>query len=294
MASLQYKFIDFLVRYFLPKTLKTKRQYEKKLREAEQQGNVPYVPDFKNFHVDHSMKNIAGMDCYFLNTNGKNNAIAVYFHGGGYINQPVKQHWQLVDRIAYNTGTEIWAPIYPKVPFCNAAQAYESIFALYEELIKRADGRRIILIGDSAGGGIALSLAYQCMRKNLKCPDRVILLSPWLDVSMTLPGQKELEAKDSMLGIYALKKCGELWAGNLDVKDPLPSPLYCTGNKALQITVFTGTHDILHTDAKALYRNAGKNIITYIEIPGAGHCYPLLPVKEAKEAVSKIEQILKN
>jgi acetyl esterase/lipase len=278
----------------MKKLLTDQQTFENALQDRLKQGEIPYQLKYKRFTVDVKEDAIAGMDYYILNPKKKKNKNKIlYFHGGGYIEQPVSLHWRFLNKIARDTGTEIWVPIYPIIPYYNADYAYKSLLILYELFSASLENGNIILMGDSAGGGLVLGMAQQIRDMQLKQPADLIMISPWLDVTMSSPAIKEIEPKDVMLGSCGLGICGELWAGNKQTKDPMVSPLYGELNGLGRMTVFTGTCDILNADAHSLLKKAASQNITidFNEKQYMGHVYPVLPIHEAKEAIRKIETI---
>lgn len=125
-------------------------------------------------------------------------------------------------------------------------------------------------------------------------PSDLILVSPWLDLSMTNPLIEKINPSDATRDPYGLRICGEMWAGKRDLKDPIPSPLYGDLNLDCNFNLFTGTYDILNGDSKALrarMKKLGKNI-SYHEEKGLPHDYVLWPVSEAKKALKEICSLL--
>jgi acetyl esterase/lipase len=80
-------------------------------------------------------------------------------------------------------------------------------------------------MGDSAGGGFALALAQALLEKELPQPGNIILISPWLDITMTNPEIPAFEEKDPMLAVYGLAEIGKVYAGNTDPGHYMLSPI---------------------------------------------------------------------
>jgi monoterpene epsilon-lactone hydrolase len=139
-------------------------------------------------------------------------------------------------------------------------------------------------MGDSAGGGMTVAVALQLRDRGLAAPYRTVLISPWLDISVAAPDISALAAKDHELAPPGLVAAGELYRGEVPAEDPRVSPINGGPFGLGPITLFSGTHDILHSDAKRfvpLGREAGVSI-DYHEVPGTLHVYPLFPIPEAK------------
>jgi acetyl esterase/lipase len=121
----------------------------------------------------------------------------VYVHGGGWVNQIVVQHWQLAARIAVEAGTRVAIPIYPLVPFGTADQVVPAV----ADLVRTSTARygRTCLVGDSAGGQVALSAAI-LLRDSQHTVPRTVLISPALDLSLTNPEIDIVQPSDPWLG----------------------------------------------------------------------------------------------
>ncbi len=234
------------------------------------------------------------MDVYYINKNEKRNKLILYFHGGGYVEQPVAQHWQFLDKIALATDAEIIVPIYPKAPEYQYMESIERLLTIYQSQLSNTDAGNIIFMGDSAGGGLALALAEYLLESELPQPAKIILLSPWLDITMENTDIQSLDAKDPSLGIYGLIQMGKAWAGTTDAKHYLLSPLYGKILGLGKISVFVGEHELFLADARK-FRDFAKsqNVeINYYEYPKMNHVFPLYPIPEARKAQKQIIDII--
>lgn len=235
----------------------------------------------------------SGKTQYF--TVGESNltdTLIFYFHGGGFIDQPKSQHWDIIEKIAVQTETPVVVPIYPKVTSYNCDDAYSEVFALYSEYAVNNDIKKIIFIGDSSGGNFALSFAMQLRKAELTQPQKLILISPWMDLSMSNPQMQDFIGKDYMVGYEGLKIIGERWAGDRSIYDPVVSPLYGNFIGLGKIVIFTGEKDMLHPDIMRFCDRLEKDKAAYslyLE-PNLPHVWPLFPTPEASRAF----EIIKN
>jgi acetyl esterase/lipase len=165
--------------------------------------------------------------------------------------------------------------------------------SLFRELAARGDGGPVVM-GDSAGGGLALAVAQQLRDAGGTPPDRLVLLSPWLDVTCSHPDQPALARLDRMLGIPGGRVLGRWYAGARAVDDPLASPLFGDLRGLPPIQVFSGTHDVLNPDARRLRDLAARAGATcdLREYPGMFHVWVLLSIPEAKRAFAELAAFL--
>jgi acetyl esterase/lipase len=139
-----------------------------------------------------------------------------------------------------------------------------------------------------------MGMAQQVRDMQIRQPEELIMISPWLDVTMSSPDIKEIEEKDVMLGSNGLRVCGEYWAGGREMNDPMVSPLYGELKGLGRMTIFIGTHDILNPDSRNLLKKAETQQVTidFNEKEFMGHVYPLWPISEAKEDIQKMVAIV--
>lgn len=241
---------------------------------------------------------IYGVETFLVNhrENPASGVTLVYLHGGGYVNQPYYEHLALISRLADETGCRAVFPLYPLAPKYTCQESYRAVTALYRSLLKTTDPGSILLMGDSAGGGMALGLAQQLRDQGLPQPAELILISPWLDVRCNNPeiGTLQLEEKDPMLTAnFAM--AGRAWAGGLPMDDPQVSPMFGSLRDLPPITLYTGTRELLWPDARRfaqMAREQGADL-DYREWPEMNHCFPLYPIPEAVKAQDEMIEMIR-
>lgn len=220
--------------------------------------------------------------------------LVLYLHGGSYISRPSIAHWAFLDSIAKATDAALIAPIYPKAPRHPFYESYERLIPLYENLVERFGAERIHLMGDSAGGGLALGLAQVLLESGIAQPANIILISPWLDLALDHPDIPDYEALDPMLSQFKLQIYGRSWAGDASLDDYRVSPLYGPIEGLGPLTVFVGTHEIFLPDTRDFRDRveATSTTFNYFEYPLMNHIFPLYPIPEAKLAQEQIAAII--
>lgn len=215
----------------------------------------------------------------------------IYLHGGAYTSPITRIHWRLIARMVEATGLTVTVPLYPLTPEHACADITAFTLALYRDMRNAAP---IALMGDSAGGGLALSVAMQARDAGLPLPRGLVLISPWLDVSTSRPAQARIEPDDVMLMRPGVRTLGRWYAGAWDRTDPRVSPLFGTLRDLPPIELFCGSHDILVADARRLAARARAEEapLAYHEEPGLMHVYPLLGLPESRRAEVRIRTFL--
>lgn len=228
------------------------------------------------------------MQVYYFNMESFTDTLLIYIPGGGYLNNPLKYHWKLINNVAQNADCPVVMPIYPKLPHYTCEQSYQVMMSFYLDVASRQGVKHIIFAGDSSGGAMSLVLAQMIrdLDKDVLEPEQLFLYVPWMDVTMENEAVVEIEPVDPMLGMHGLIDIGIKWAGELDRKDLMVSPIYGSFEDLGYISLFTGTRDMLCPDIERFSEILTEQGIehTFILKEGLDHPYPLFPTPEAKEA----------
>lgn len=209
---------------------------------------------------------------------------ALYLHGGAYVFEIALQHWQLVACLADSANTCVTLPIYPLAPIETAETIVPKATDLAATLIAKFGSENVSVLGDSAGGGMALAVAMELRNRGLSELHRIILISPWLDISGTDPALQLIAPTDPWLAVPGSHEAGRIYRGILSEDAPAVSPIHGDLTGLGPIMMFSGTRDILNADAQRLMRLATANgiEIDYHEGIGMIHVYPLLPIPEGR------------
>jgi len=244
-------------------------------------------------HVE--KRQVNGRNVFTLTPKAKKSNIQIlYLHGGAYVQNFVKQHWKFLSILVEQTHCTITAPDYPLAPKHTYHDAFEMVIPLYKEIIFGADSAHTILMGDSAGGGFALALAQRMKRDDVAQPTKLILLSPWLDITLKNPEIGKIDLIDPFLGVVGLRKAGLSYAGNSDPENFMLSPIYGPLEQIAGISIFIGSRDLLVADARKLNMLAlERNIsINYREYKDMVHVWMFLNFRESKEARKEIVALI--
>ena len=211
----------------------------------------------------------------------------LYLHGGGYVSHADRVHWRYVVRLSQRLDARVVFPVYPLAPVHTWRDSHPSMLRLFERIAIESPAG-VTVMGDSAGGGYALSLAQQLARRCGPQPTNVVLISPWLDVTNSSIGTDEANRRDPWLKLSRLRIAGSWWAGDDDVRLPEVSPLYGDLAGLPPTLMFCGTRDTLYPQCRELADRARGTEwdLTYVEQPDLLHEYPILPIPEATRALT--------
>jgi acetyl esterase/lipase len=222
------------------------------------------------------------------------NKHVVYFHGGAYSLEATHLHFSLIKKLIDQSQASFTFIDYPLAPETTVDETLSMAMESYEYLLNNYPTDEFILMGDSAGGGLALALALQIRDKKIKQAEKIILLSPWLDLGCNHPKISEVASLDFILDRASLKKIGDLYRGLHSDTDPMVSPTSGQFDGLGDISVFVGTHEIFYFDcielkSKHAHENVSINVSVYEEMP---HDWLLLPLPESKQAILEVAQII--
>lgn len=219
-----------------------------------------------------------------------------YVHGGGFVAPLDPHHVRFACRLALRLRARVVLPDYPLAPDHTWQDSHD---ALADEVQRYAARGPVVLAGDSAGGNIALSLAATLRDRRGSTPYRMVLLSPWVDLSESTPETAGLDASDPWLFLSKLRVYAAWWAGSEDPEDlarPELSPALGDLDDLPPTLMMCGTRDLLQPGCRLLADRARSSSwpLTYIEEPGLIHVFHLLPfAPEARRARRRIMAFLR-
>ena len=260
------------------------------IEQAAVTNKEPVVIKKAKFGISLREERLGALQAFIYNDQEHPAQTVFYFHGGGYVNQPNGLQTTMAARTAKETGCEVVLMVYPKLPVYDCQTCYELCVEYYQNYLKNNDCGKIVFMGDSAGGGLALGLAEVLRDQGAVCPEELILISPGVDMTLTNPDIPNYVAVDPMLGIDGVRRLGEVWANGLSTKDPRVSPIYGDLSGLGRVTLTAGTWEILYPDIILFSEKLKQAGVDCNLIIGERmiHCYPICPIPEAKPVQKEI------
>jgi len=291
MPSIQSKAINILLRL-----MRMKRTVNR-MRQRVESGDRTYSEPSKRLHRKHLIAKRTINSHLVWTIAPKQNASekhVIYLHGGAYVNSFAPQHWDFMSKLVDMLRCTVTAPNYPHAPEHNVHDVFALMLPLYNELAVGAGSANITIMGDSSGGGISLALVQRLREDGHAQPGQVVLLSPWLDATLSNPEIAEFDKIDPFLGVEGLKYSGEVYARDVDPKSYLVSPVYGSLKDLAPVTLFIGTRDILYPDCRKLRDKASAEGVRldYREYDQMVHNWMLGPMPEAKHAIAEIVETI--
>jgi len=202
----------------------------------------------------------------------------LYLHGGGYVVGSAHSHTKLAAWLGQAAKAQVWLPEYRLAPEHASPVALKDALAVYGALLAAAqDPSRLVIAGDSAGGGLALATAIAIRQAGLPPPAALILLSPWTDLSLSGETIRTHATRDAMLKPAWLRWCADAYRGAARADDPGCSPLFADLRGLPPVLIHVGSEEILLSDAERLARrlHATGGTVELRRYDGVGHVFQL-------------------
>ncbi len=225
-----------------------------------------------------------------IHFSGQRKETAIFFlPGGAYTFQPNHGHFEFAASLNRESGLDVYVYDYPKQPESNAINTInKTLNALLKVMGKH---KHIIIVGDSAGGGLTLSLIDALSDEMQKRIESVVLISPWLDLSLK---NIDFTNDDLILDYDALLGAGLKYAKEMRTDDPIISPLYNTFNKDLKMFIMYSRDEMFYVDCKKFVvdkRELGLDVkeLVFNELC---HDWIVLPIPEMHTVVNEIVEYI--
>ena len=186
-------------------------------------------------------------------------AAILYFHGGGYVFGSAHAYRHLAGQFAARTGAVAFIADYRLAPENPFPAAIDDALAAYLGLVENG-AHRITIVGDSAGGGLTLSLLSILQndpsKKQTVVPSAAVVMSPWTDLARTGASYKDREEADPIFTEKAITDISKEYLNGADPRDPRASPMYATLAGLPPVQIHVGTEEILFDDSRSFAARA--------------------------------------
>jgi acetyl esterase/lipase len=216
----------------------------------------------------------------------------LYLHGGAFYFGPVKEHWQYLAGICRRTGMAGIMLDYGLAPQNPYPVGMEQIVTAARFLSVRGSWA---ILGDSSGAAMAVAAVSRLKQMGNTLPAGLVLMSPWMDLTLANPAIKLTENDDVMMTVERLSNAAAAYAGAAERDGPDLSPMFAELKGLPPALIQSGTADLLLWDCRKFYLkclDAGVPVI-YEEYSGAFHDFMMLGfLPEAKKALSSQSNFL--
>jgi len=240
--------------------------------------------------------------CYLIESKEtkRSDKIVLFLHGGGFVFDMDFYHWNSVEKIVNQLSIPVYVGLYPIYPETNPDNIMDFVLELYSKIINEKPDTEIILLGDSSGANLSLSLCHYIIENDIdvRLPDKLILVSPAMVLGIdqvTLQKMKEIEPLDNVFPMEILTNLPTFLNISMDSENYFYTPLLGNFKRFPPIYVFSGTYEIFFPLIPLFVervRKDGSQIEFYIGNK-LMHVWPFMPFAiESKYAFSLILDII--
>ncbi len=218
--------------------------------------------------------------------------VLFYTHGGGYVSGSCSDHRRFVTKFVQGSGMAALSYEYRLAPEHPFPAAMDDTLVAYRWLLAQGvSPERIVIVGESAGGGLALATLLALRDQGLPLPAGAVALSPWTDLELTGEScRTKVKVCISPLGMNRV--CSQYYVGDNDPRLPWISPLHGDLHGLPPILINVGEDETMLDDSTRFAEKAqAAGVATTLMVgPGMVHCYPLFAplFPEATQAMAEI------
>ena len=225
------------------------------------------------------------------------NRVILYLHGGGYLFGSARTHRVMLAHMARAAKARVLALDYrlaPEIPF--PAPVEDSVSAYRWLLDQGISAKKMVIGGDSAGGGLAIAALVALRSVGEPMPAAGVCISAWTDMESTGQSHTTNAESDPSVSKERLLKIAKVYLDGKEPTAPLASPIHAdlTGLPPLLLQV--GSIEVLLDDStllKSRAKAAGVSVEMEVwdDMPHVWHHYaPILP--EARKAIGRIGEFV--
>ena len=221
--------------------------------------------------------------------------VVLYCHGGGYTSGNLGYSRILASKLANVTGHEVLSFEYRLAPEHHFPAPLEDVTKAWDYLMHLGYGARdIVVAGDSAGGNLALVLTMLLRDAGRLLPRRLVLMSPWTDMTASGKSYRERRDADPMITMNYIQAVRAAYAPGRELSSPMLSPLFGDFDRFPPVLIQVGTNEILMSDSVRLRdRLVQAGIPCRLEVrPDMWHVFQMFPMKKASQAMDSVGRFL--
>ncbi len=265
------------------------------LRAQLDKGSPPHPAVSK---IRFSQRKMDGVDCMIAapKVGASVNCVIVYYHGGGYVCGSPKAYRALIAELAFNSNCLVVVPAYRLAPEHPFPAPQDDCLAVAHAVFEAYPNHKVLLCGDSAGGGLAISTSLEIAKtKSEKSIDGLVLISPWVEPTAVGGTMKSNEANDFLMTSFLGASYAALMR-NEDYTNPRVNFLNTDLSGLPKTLIQFGGGELFADQIQAFAKRAQAADVDLLlqNYPGQFHDFQVLSMilSDAKKAMSEITKFI--
>mgnify|MGYP000692801638 CR=1 FL=1 len=266
------------------------RPVEQRRREWEADARLVVLPKEARF----SRVGVGDVNCEWMEMpRVARDRVFLLLHGGGYISGSPRTHRKLAAHLSRAVHMRVLTPEYRLAPEHPFPAGVRDALQVYGWLLKQGfKEEQIVVGGDSAGGGLALSMLLALREAGAKMPLGAVLLAPWTDLSASSPSYRSNRKYDPIITQDGLREAGLWYAGQRDPRDPMLSPLFADLTGLPPMLIHAASDEAMVDDSRLFAERAsGFGVEVTLKIfDGLWHVFHQsgIEIPESRQAIDEI------
>jgi acetyl esterase/lipase len=222
--------------------------------------------------------------------------VLLYLHGGGYFGCSAETHRAITSTFALQ-GFRVYAPDYRLAPENKFPAAIDDAVTVYRALLSAGHpSESVVVSGESAGGGLALSLMLALLASAVPLPASAALFSPWTDLAATGDSVRTNARRCAMFSGTDIAPSARYYLGDTDPRNPLASPLYADLSGLPPLLLHVGADEVMRDDSTRLAERArAAGVSVELKIwPVVPHAWQIAPhlIPEGRQSLREAAAFL--
>ncbi|MEU4559389.1 alpha/beta hydrolase [Actinoplanes sp. NPDC023936] len=248
-------------------------------------------PPTRRVHM--TQTELGGVPVYRFSSGPTTRGVVLFLHGGAYVVGSALAARGRTARICLDGGPDVVSVQYRLAPEHPYPAALEDALAVYRELIALHGPQRVLVSGESAGGGLAIALLQRVQHEGLPQPAALLTQFPWTDLTVSGASATENRERD-VLNHADIVTFASLYAGDHELREPGISPLYGSFEGFPTTYILVGTRDLVRDDSRRVaekMRAEGVDV-QLDEWEGGSHGFTGMPFPEGREAQARMNAFI--
>jgi len=267
---------------------------EQRARLEEMASLFPVPPDVRREPVD-----AGGVSAEWITAPGAaTDRVVLYLHGGGYVIGSVNTHREVISRLSRAAGAKALAIDYRLAPEHPHPAAVEDSTAAYRWLLRGGvDPARLVIAGESAGGGLTVATLVALRDAGDPLPAAGVCLSPWVDLECIGESMTTKAEVDPLVEREGVLEMAKAYLGEIQPRTPLAAPLYADLRGLPPLLIQVGTAEVLLDDSTRLAeraRSAGVEVVfePWDDMIHMWHMFAAM-LPEGQQAIERIGEFIR-